>query len=375
MPAAAIRNPGFESSSVVDGWDVVTYGAAANVAAGSDGRPGGSAVAAHHGRRSRRTRRCGQEVALRPGGWYRFSGWVSTSGLDPRDAPVCGTYQIQRAGGPRAPSRRAASHPGRHRLDRGRPGVPGARRRSRPHRPVPGRFRQGDRHGLVRRHGARSVRAVAGARDHHPRVPPAGSDRARPVRPVHRVSLRPRARDVGRQALRRRLRGPQPVHAAALPQGDRLPRAPLVSAGRDQSRPVRARHRRPRSAAPVSYRIIAEEDVPCTLGIAQDGHRGAARGRLYVLVLPQAEGDSAESGAGPPASRGDRVRDRASSEPHGGVGRSTRPGSSRRPPTTAATISIEFRGPGTLWLDSARPDARGRDRRLAQATSSRRSAR
>ena len=109
-PAAAMRDPGFESSSVVDGWDVVTYGARADV------RPDRTVV--QEGRQSLRITvsepsdtALGQEMALRPGGWYRFSGWVRTSGLDPRDAPVCGTYQIQRAGG-KGTVASSASHPG-----------------------------------------------------------------------------------------------------------------------------------------------------------------------------------------------------------------------------------------------------------------------
>ncbi|MBA3414536.1 MAG: hypothetical protein H0U10_04830, partial [Chloroflexia bacterium] len=41
----------------------------------------------------------GQEVTLRPRQWYRFTGWVRTRGLEPRDATVFGTFQIQRSGG------------------------------------------------------------------------------------------------------------------------------------------------------------------------------------------------------------------------------------------------------------------------------------
>jgi rhomboid protease GluP len=40
-----------------------------------------------------------QEVVLKPGQWYRFSGWVRTRGLDPRGAAVFGTFLIQHPGG------------------------------------------------------------------------------------------------------------------------------------------------------------------------------------------------------------------------------------------------------------------------------------
>ena len=37
---------------------------------------------------------CYQEVMLKPGQWYRFSGLVRTRGLDPRDSSVYGTFHI-----------------------------------------------------------------------------------------------------------------------------------------------------------------------------------------------------------------------------------------------------------------------------------------
>jgi alpha-N-arabinofuranosidase len=41
----------------------------------------------------------GQEVQLRAGRLYRLSGWVRTRGLDPHGAPVFGTFQVQMPGG------------------------------------------------------------------------------------------------------------------------------------------------------------------------------------------------------------------------------------------------------------------------------------
>jgi hypothetical protein len=73
LPGPQIRNPGFESSAVVEGWDVVTYGARAEV------RPDRAII--REGRQSLRITASepsdaalGQELTLHPGGWYRFSG-------------------------------------------------------------------------------------------------------------------------------------------------------------------------------------------------------------------------------------------------------------------------------------------------------------
>jgi alpha-L-arabinofuranosidase len=93
-----LKNPGFETATAVDGWDVITYGAKAEVVV--DGHD------PHEGRQALRITASdpsdtalGQEITLEGGGWYRFQGWVRTRGLDPMGAPVCGSYQIQRPGG------------------------------------------------------------------------------------------------------------------------------------------------------------------------------------------------------------------------------------------------------------------------------------
>src|SRR5262249_10377342 len=95
----SLRNPGFESSSTIDGWSVVVYGAGAKVESDT--------ATVHEGRQSLRVSASkssdvalGQDVTLQPRRWYRFSGWVRTQGLDPGDAPVFGTFQVQRAGVP-----------------------------------------------------------------------------------------------------------------------------------------------------------------------------------------------------------------------------------------------------------------------------------
>jgi alpha-N-arabinofuranosidase len=91
-----LLNPGFESK--LAGWSLHVYGARPTL--GWDGR------VVREGKQSLRISASepsdtalGQEVRLRPGRCYRLSGWVRTRGLDPRGAPVCGTFQVQRPGG------------------------------------------------------------------------------------------------------------------------------------------------------------------------------------------------------------------------------------------------------------------------------------
>jgi alpha-N-arabinofuranosidase len=95
-PAPDLKNPGFEHGS--DDWSVQVYGARPTIT--RDG------AIAHEGKYSLRIEASapsdtalGQEVRLAPGQIYRLSGWVRTRGLDPRGAPVFGTYQVQHAGG------------------------------------------------------------------------------------------------------------------------------------------------------------------------------------------------------------------------------------------------------------------------------------
>lgn len=93
QPAGPIvRNAGFESG--MDSWSIHVYGAKSTVAADT--------ASAHEGRQSLRIAAAepsdtalGQEILLKPGRLYRFTGWVRTKGLDPHGAPVSGTYQIQ----------------------------------------------------------------------------------------------------------------------------------------------------------------------------------------------------------------------------------------------------------------------------------------
>jgi alpha-N-arabinofuranosidase len=94
--ATALCNAGFEAGMA--GWSLHVYGAPSQVEIDSK--------IVHEGKQSLRissTKRSdtalGQELALKGGRWYRFTGWVRTRGLDPQGAPVFGTFQIQQPAG------------------------------------------------------------------------------------------------------------------------------------------------------------------------------------------------------------------------------------------------------------------------------------
>jgi alpha-N-arabinofuranosidase len=91
-----LKNAGFEAGT--DNWEVVVYGAKSEAVA--------DPAIVREGRQSLRISASnpsdtalGQEIQLKPGRLYRFSGWVRTRGLDPHGAPVSSTYQIQQPGG------------------------------------------------------------------------------------------------------------------------------------------------------------------------------------------------------------------------------------------------------------------------------------
>jgi alpha-N-arabinofuranosidase len=95
-PTSIINNPGFEAG--LQGWSVHVYGSQPKIELDKQQR--------HAGRQSLRISASdpsdtalGQEVVLRPGRWYRFTGWVRTRALDPHGSKVFGTCQIQHPGG------------------------------------------------------------------------------------------------------------------------------------------------------------------------------------------------------------------------------------------------------------------------------------
>jgi alpha-N-arabinofuranosidase len=94
---APLANPGFEDADATSDWTRHVYGANPVIELSPD---------SHEGRRSLRIAcdaptdtALGQEIILTPGSWYRLTGWVKTQGLDPMGAPVFGTYQVQTPGG------------------------------------------------------------------------------------------------------------------------------------------------------------------------------------------------------------------------------------------------------------------------------------
>jgi alpha-N-arabinofuranosidase len=91
-----LANPGFENKT--KGWEVTVYGAKPDVEFDDAER--------HEGKWSLRISATdnsdtalGQEITLKPGRCYRLLGWVRTRGLDPTNASVFGTFQVQNAGG------------------------------------------------------------------------------------------------------------------------------------------------------------------------------------------------------------------------------------------------------------------------------------
>ena len=89
--AGLLKNRGFENG--LEGW--VTWSSFAPPRFEFD------ADVAREGRQSLRVSApqpndagCTQEIMLKPGRWYRFSGWVRTRGLNPQGASAYGTFQI-----------------------------------------------------------------------------------------------------------------------------------------------------------------------------------------------------------------------------------------------------------------------------------------
>jgi alpha-N-arabinofuranosidase len=94
--AGRLKNPRFEAK--LEGWTLHVYGASPQIAADSSVK--------HNGKPSLRISATqpsdtalGQEVLLKPGQCYRLRGWVRTRGLNARGSSVYGTFQVQQAGG------------------------------------------------------------------------------------------------------------------------------------------------------------------------------------------------------------------------------------------------------------------------------------
>lgn len=95
-PTPGLTNSAFENGT--DGWSVHVYGAKSEVDPDTNVK--------HEGKSSLRISAnepsdtaLGQEIRIRPSRLYRLNGWIRTRGLDPREAPVFGTFQVQQPGG------------------------------------------------------------------------------------------------------------------------------------------------------------------------------------------------------------------------------------------------------------------------------------
>ncbi len=104
-----LLNGGFESNTK-EGWTANIYGATPVIEIDKEIH--------HEGNLSLRIQAdspsdtaLAQEVTLLPDHWYRLSGWIKTQDLDPKESSTCGTIQIQANGGSAA-LHGCASHPG-----------------------------------------------------------------------------------------------------------------------------------------------------------------------------------------------------------------------------------------------------------------------
>jgi alpha-N-arabinofuranosidase len=343
----SLRNPGFESPSLLEGWQVVTYGAPAKV------EP--DRTIAHEGRQSLRVAAThvsdtafGQEVTLRSRGWYRFSGWVRTAGLDPRDAPVYGTYQVQRAGGKgtlaSGPSHRGDTDWTRVVLVFQAPSDGGVRIA-----PFLVGFGKGTGTAWFD-----DLRLEAFDPSREPAVITRDLLQSGRIDPGQYGQFIEYLCDLVPGMWADKLcdggfEGLSPYTLLRYLRETDFRQHPWYPCGAT-NRGNFERDTSTRVGGASSYRIAAEEDVPCTLGIAQDGIavqqgvgctfsiqlkqkgiRGPVRVRLHREGTDYAIGELQPSG--------DWAKYRARLIPNATDDR--------------ATISMEFRGPGTLWLDGA----------------------
>jgi hypothetical protein len=90
-----IKNPGFEAG--LDGWGIFRNHPGAQFEFDTEvAREGWQALRVTVSEPI--DTGCQQEIMLKPGQWYRFSGWVRTRGLDPHGAGAYGTFHIHARG-------------------------------------------------------------------------------------------------------------------------------------------------------------------------------------------------------------------------------------------------------------------------------------
>ncbi len=347
-PQPTLANAGFEAPRLLDGWEIISYGAKATVSIDNQ--------EVREGRQSLRVTASeasdtalGQEVCLNPGHWYEFTGWVKTRGLQPLSAPVTGTFQIQRSGG-RGQLATGASHLG---------DTDWAKVSLFFQAPIDGRVRiapflsgYGKGKGTVWFDGL-TLELI------DPSQLPAVVTRewlaAGTINPMQYGQFIEYLCNLVPGMWAEKLddgsfEGLSPYKFVYLKETDFRER-PWYPTGAT-NRATFDRDRTSKVNGETSYRIAVTENVPCTVGIAQDGlavQRGITcnfscflrsdgiRGPIRVR-LHHAETDFAMCELSPAADTGWHKQ-----------------GGRLIPSDTddGVTLTIEFRGSGTLWLDSA----------------------
>ncbi len=96
--AGILRNADFGARAALQDWELTVYGASPEVRLDDAVRHGRAHSLCVTAAKPTDTA-LGQEATLTPNRWYCFSGWVKTRELEPRDATVFGTLQVQNPAG------------------------------------------------------------------------------------------------------------------------------------------------------------------------------------------------------------------------------------------------------------------------------------
>ncbi len=96
--AGALKNGSFTAEPLLDAWELNVYGARPKIRP-DEARPAGAGRAVAISANAPSDAALGQELAVKADGYYCFSGWVRTKDLQARTATVCGTLQVQAPGG------------------------------------------------------------------------------------------------------------------------------------------------------------------------------------------------------------------------------------------------------------------------------------
>lgn len=95
---SGLRDGDFESPAALQSWDLNVYGARPELTIDPQVRHAGKPSLRIQAKEPSDTA-LGQEVQVRPNALYRLSGWVKTQGLAPGSARALGTLQVQHQGG------------------------------------------------------------------------------------------------------------------------------------------------------------------------------------------------------------------------------------------------------------------------------------